>query len=243
MKQRIQKQFKRKESKYIIAQNLLTEFLTELEQYMAADDYARSTITSIYFDNADNQMIQDALAKKHGREKVRMRLYGEMTPTSAAFLEIKKKQDKVGHKYRLVSTPVSIQRYIEHGIVDGSIQDQQVTEELAFLHQRYGKLGPRMVISYDRLSFKGKVERDVRVTVDSHLLYKSLSCMEEVNRQRFALLPTDQAIMEIKVPDQQPAWLVELVARYGLEKVSFSKYGKAYLLSKEVEGGQAHAVV
>ena len=71
MKTRIvQKQFKRKETKYIVNMDVFVEFEKELRQHMTEDEFATSTITNIYFDNEDFDMIQDSLAKKSGREKI-----------------------------------------------------------------------------------------------------------------------------------------------------------------------------
>ena len=41
-------------------------------------------------------------------------------------------------------------------------------------------------------------------------------------------------IMEIKVPGENPQWMFEILNKYSLEDQSFSKYGKAYLKSKEL---------
>lgn len=92
MKTRIvQKQFKRKETKFIVDMDVFVEFEKELRQHMTEDEFATSTITNIYFDNEDFDMNQDSLAKKNGREKIRMRVYDEIpSETSQAFLEIKK---------------------------------------------------------------------------------------------------------------------------------------------------------
>ena len=112
MKTRIvQKQFKRKETKYIVNMDVFVKFEKELRQHMTEDEFATSTITNIYFDNEDFDMIQDSLAKKNGREKIRMRVYDKIpSETSQAFLEIKKKENKIGYKYRLTSNPVSTPR-------------------------------------------------------------------------------------------------------------------------------------
>jgi SPX domain-like protein, putative len=47
------------------------------------------------------------------------------------------------------------------------------------------------------------------------------------------LLEDDKVIMEIKVPGQYPQWLADILNKYGLEDQSFSKYGNAYLKTKE----------
>ncbi len=86
-----QKQFKRKETKYILSKATWRLFLRDAQPHLLADDYAHSTITSIYFDNEDFDMVQDALSKKHQREKVRIRIYdAQPHANSTAFLEIKK---------------------------------------------------------------------------------------------------------------------------------------------------------
>lgn len=169
----IQKQFKRKESKYILDKAILYAFLEDLCPYMVADEFAQSTITNVYFDNEEFDMIQDALAKKNGREKVRMCLYdAQPRASSAAFLEIKKKEDKVGYKYQLTSNPKFLSHYIETGVVDATIHDVKVTAELTELRKRYGQIQLMMYIYYDRVSFKGKGDSKIRLTIDQNLLYR-----------------------------------------------------------------------
>ena len=75
--QKIQKQFKRREVKFILDKETFAQFEQELSQYMVEDQFAKSTISNVYFDNDDFDMIQDAVAHKNGREKVRMRVYDQ----------------------------------------------------------------------------------------------------------------------------------------------------------------------
>lgn len=229
----IQKQFKRIETKYILNKSQLKHLLVDLNQYMLADDFAQSTITNVYFDNPDFQMVEDSLAKKYGKEKIRMRFYDQCpTNDSQAFLEIKKKLDGVGFKYRLTSNPVSVTNYVTTGLADASIVDEQVTAELRHLRQRYGTLQPKMMIAYDRESFKGKVDQGVRVTLDKNLVYRDNRLFDYADRSGHALLPADQVIMEVKVAGDQPCWLVDILERFGLEKTSFSKYGQSHQLNQ-----------
>lgn len=237
----VQKQFRRKESKYIVDKKVFAQLQAELEEYMLADDYAKSTITNIYFDNDDFEMIQDAIEKKNGREKVRMRIY-DTSPNahSQAFLEIKKKENKVGYKYRLTSTPLAVVNYVEKGIADQTITDEMVTSELADLQKRYGAIKPKMYIYYDRVSFKGKEDKKVRLTVDQNLLYRDHQVDVDQGKYGRDLLDPEKVIIEIKVPEEQPAWLLALLDKYRIEKQSFSKYGTAYRLAQESKGGQQH---
>lgn len=238
----VQKQFKRKESKYIVDKKVFALLELDLKKYMVADDYAQSTITNIYFDNDRFEMIQDAIAKKYGREKVRMRVYDtNPSENSQAFLEIKQKENKIGFKYRLTSTPLAVMNYVEKGLVDQTITDEKVTSKLLALRERYGTIKPKMYISYDRVSFKGKEDKKVRVTVDQHLLYRA--DYVDMKKGKFGnhLLDPNKLIMEVKVPEEQPIWLVELLEKYQIEKQSFSKYGNAYRLTQASRGGEQHA--
>lgn len=87
----IQKQFKRIETKYIIEKDVLPQLLEDLKDYIEADAYATSPITNIYLDTENFDLIQDSIAKRNAREKVRMRLYdSEPKASSKTFLEVKK---------------------------------------------------------------------------------------------------------------------------------------------------------
>ena len=52
-------------------------------------------------------------------------------------------------------------------------------------------------------------------------------------RYGWPLLEDGKAIMEIKVPGQYPQWMAGILNKFGLMDQSFSKYGKAYLQTKE----------
>ena len=235
MKQKkIQTNFQRIETKYVLDRELLSKLEAEMRPYLVEDDYASSTITNIYFDNDDFQMIQDSIARRHGREKMRMRTYAEQpTLDSQVFLEIKKKSEEVGFKYRLVSNPSSVVNYIENGIEDSTISDQRVKDEVEQLQDRYLDLKPKMVISYDRYSMKGREDKKVRVTVDSNIRYRDYDVDLTSGRHGLPLLEDGKVIMEIKVPGEYPAWLTAILDKYDLVDQSFSKYGNAYLKSQE----------
>lgn len=59
------------------------------------------------------------------------------------FLEIKKKSEEVGFKYRLVSNPVSVVNFIENGLADATISDDRVKAEVEALQERYLDLKPK----------------------------------------------------------------------------------------------------
>lgn len=227
-----QKAFKRVETKYLVPADRLPELLQDLTKHMQADDFAQSTITSLYFDTADFQMIQDSLAKKHGKEKIRLRTYAAQPGLeSPAFLEIKQKLAGIGYKYRVKTTPFATGQALSQS-GQALSHDDQMEDQLAILQDRYGTISPRMLIAYNRLSFKGLEDDAVRVTLDNHLTYAVVDQLTLTSSLTAPLLPQNQLVMEIKVADQLPTWLQAILDQYGLEKVSFSKYGQAYQLHR-----------
>ena len=89
---KVQKKFQRIESKYLVDAKTMTALEKEFSQHLVPDDYPVSTIRNLYFDNADYDLVEDSLARLHGREKVRMRTY-----------DAKPKAESLGHKYRFVA--------------------------------------------------------------------------------------------------------------------------------------------
>lgn len=225
-----QKEFKRVETKYLMNRNQLHDLLLDLERQMEADDFAQSTITSLYFDTQNFDMIQDSLAKKYGKEKLRLRTYDEKpNHDSSAFLEIKQKMNGIGYKYRVKTTPQMATETL--AIQDSSLNlDDRMAGQLEVLKSRYGAIGPRMLICYKRLSFKGKNNPNIRVTIDTNVNYTPVNTLTLSHPENQPLLPEDQLIMEIKVDEHLPSWLQTILETYALEKTSFSKYGRAYQL-------------
>ena len=87
MKKTVETSFKRIETKYVVNKEDLDDLLKDLKKYVVEDDYPISTISNVYFDTEDFDVILDAFAKQNRRKKSRMRTYVEYpTVESSAFL-------------------------------------------------------------------------------------------------------------------------------------------------------------
>ncbi len=155
----IETTFKRIETKYVVSKEILDKLVQDLKKYLVEDDYPISTISNIYFDTEDFDILQDEHLGDKRKEKVRMRTYlSQPKIDSQVFLEIKTKdQEGIGRKSRLLSTPSPIINFITKGHLDASITDTVVIEKVKKLHQDYKQtIKPRMYIYYDRYSLKEK---------------------------------------------------------------------------------------
>ena len=244
MSKNLQTKFKRIETKYIVHKETLALLKEEFKAHLVPDDYPTSTITNIYFDSADFQMIRDALARKNERKKIRMRTYtNNPNLNSPAFLEIKSKDEMgIGHKFRLTATAHTILDFVEYGIRSEQITDEAISEELDNLRLVHNGIAPMMYIYYDRFSMKGIEDPNVRVTIDHNLIYRDENLDFESGKYGQPLLDEDYVIMEVKVPGMCPAWLQNILDKHGLVDQSFSKYGNAYLKSQATKDIQSVGV-
>lgn len=71
----IETSFKRIETKYVVAKTDLANLIEDLKTYLVEDDYPTSTISNIYFDTEQFDMIQDDNQGTKRKEKIRMRTY------------------------------------------------------------------------------------------------------------------------------------------------------------------------
>ena len=240
----IETSFKRIETKYVVAKTDLANLIEDLKTYLVEDDYPTSTISNIYFDTEQFDMIQEDSQGTKRKEKIRMRTYlSQVQPDSQVFLEIKSKDSAgVGRKYRLLSTPQSITQFMTKGQLDSSIKDQMMIEKIQQLQEEYQQaIIPRMYIYYDRFSLKEKKEisgfpyNKIRITIDQNLTYRDDNVSLFSGKDGFPLLNEDIVIMEIKAPGRKPQWLQDILDQYGLVEQKFSKYSCAYHKSQGLD--------
>lgn len=233
----LETKFKRIETKYVVSKEILEKLIQDLKEYLVEDDYPISTISNIYFDTEDFDVLLDDDFGDKRKEKVRMRTYlSQPKVDSQVFLEIKTKdQEGVGRKFRLLSTPITILNFMTKGHLDASITDKVVIEKVKKLHQDYKQgIKPRMFIYYDRYSLKEKkyIEgynyNKIRITIDQNLVYRDENVNLFSGNQGAPLLDDNTVIMEIKAPGNKPQWLQDILNKYGLIEHKFSKYSCAY---------------
>lgn len=87
--------FERYEKKYLLTEAQYLGLKRVFEDRMAADAYGVHTISNIYFDTKDFELIRTSLAGPVYKEKLRLRAYGAVNEKSTVFLEMKKKYSGV----------------------------------------------------------------------------------------------------------------------------------------------------
>lgn len=222
---RINTVFKRYEKKYFLEGGQYQRFLEMAEQYMQVDEYGKSTICNLYLDTADFELIRNSIEKPVYKEKLRLRSYGVPKPGDTVFLELKKKYKGVVYKRRIALSLEEAYRSIQAGAVDGS--RGQIGREINYFLEMYHPV-PRVYLAYDRIAMYGKEDEELRMTFDFRIRSREENLDLAAGDEGELLLPDDTVIMEIKVKDAYPMWLIHALEAVEIYPCSFSKYGNVY---------------
>ncbi len=226
--------FKRKEIKFLLSKQQYKALIETIDEYMIPDEYCKNGneygIYNIYYDTKDSFLIRESLSKPYYKEKLRLRSYFSPTaPQDRVFLELKKKIGGIVTKRRVTLTLEEAERYISTGVrpVTDKYITNQVLDEIDVFMSNYD-IVPAQYISYQRMAFFGKDDKDFRLTFDRALTDRrhDLSLSKECYGRQ--IIRPDQRLMEVKITNAMPYWLSQKLSELGVYKTSFSKYGKAY---------------
>lgn len=236
------KSFKRVEKKYMINEKQKEELLKVLYAHMELDSFCKNErtyrIQNIYYDTENNELISKSISKPRFKQKIRVRKYDSMDDY---FLEIKKKSDGVVGKRRITLSSQEVDDFINRRIkpLRTSFIDNSVIGEIDYLLEHY-KIVPKVYISYERLGFFDRENKELRITFDNNIHTKRNNLVFDKDDYERNLLPERIYIMEIKSTMNFPLWLVKELSKLKIYPHSFSKYGEEYkLLIKE---GDTHGI-
>lgn len=218
--------FKRYELKYLITLEQRRYMLDVMSQYMEPDQYGRSTVRNVYFDTEDYRLIRRSLEKPIYKEKLRMRSYSDATPDSTVFVELKKKYKGVVYKRRLTMREGDAMGWLCGGTE--CHVSSQISGEIDYFLSCYGKLMPRVFLSYEREAFYENGGGDLRITFDSDILARQTELSLTQPPDGKGIIDDGQVLMEIKCSGGIPLWLTSALSAERLYKTSFSKYGRVY---------------
>ena len=216
---------KRYELKYLLDKSQ-TDFLKErLKGHMQVDRYGKTSIASLYYDTPNNQLIRSSMEKPLFKEKIRLRTYGLATEETPVFLELKRKAYDIVYKRRIETTIPQVNKFFagEGDICAGG----QINREIKAFRDFYKTLVPSCLIIYDRTAYF-EPNGDLRLTIDENPRYRAEDLTLTKSMDGISLLDEGWTVLEVKVQEAMPLWLVEIISAGKISKGSFSKYGEAF---------------
>lgn len=226
--------FKRYEMKYLITKEQFDALTPKMQTHMKHDEHCQNgrdyTIFNIYFDTHDSDIIRHSVSKPYYKEKLRLRSYSIPTsPDDKVFLELKKKIGGIVNKRRAVLTLQEANDFIDSGIypVTTNYTNNQVLNEIAYFLY-YNKVIPTVFIGYNRIAFFGKDDKDFRITFDYNITTRRTDLRLDKTGYEKPLLNQGQYLMEVKISNSLPLWLVNILSELKIYKTGYSKYGQEF---------------
>lgn len=216
---------KRYEMKYILSREQLFFLQSSLLGHMEVDQYGKTSIASIYYDTPDYRLIRRSIERPAYKEKIRLRSYGLAKKDDHVYLELKRKVEGVVYKRRVETSEDEASSFLNNK--QDSIGENQIAKELVYFRNFYNKLEPKIMVAYDRTSYK-EIDGDIRLTIDENPRYRTYDLNLHSSMDGELLLPSGCAILEIKVQQEMPLWLVSILSKGKIYKSNFSKVGEAY---------------
>ena len=214
---------KRVEMKYILNAEQLDYLQEALKGHMEVDQYGLTSIASLYFDTPNHRLVRNSIEKPLFKEKIRLRSYGLAKENSKVYLELKRKTEKIVYKRRITTTQLEVEDFLN----DYLDYEGQIGKELNFFRDQYKELVPSFLIIYDRLAYY-EPNGNLRLTIDQNPRYRVKDLNLSTSLEGNSLLPKGNAILEIKVQEAMPLWLVRILNEGKIYQSSFSKVGEAY---------------
>jgi len=213
----------------------------------ASGDPPEYSVTTLQLDTISSDLVLAKERKTFDRFKLRIRTYGtDSAPTNPVFLEIKRRSGGVILKSRAKMKRAD---YRPGMVLDpGQLPTLATGKDNANLMEfsricRQIEARPRMLIRYLRESYFGENDDYARVTIDRRICYRptaswNLPGEELQDRKYWRAMDTQTAlrsnfagfILELKAMRDVPTWMVELIQRFNLTPVGFSKYATAHRL-------------
>ena len=216
--------FCRRELKFLINAEQRRQLERVFAEKMTPDKFGHSSIRNIYYDTPDFRLIRRSLEKPVYKEKLRLRCYGD---SQQVFLEVKKKYKGIVYKRRIALTERVAEAFMEFR---GTIPDTQIGREMVYFRDFYKNLQPQVYLSYERDAWFSKDDPGLRITMDDQIRYRYSNLHLDQAPGGREILPPGLSLMEVKAENAIPVWLMALLAQLKISKISFSKYGRAYLM-------------
>lgn len=215
--------FQRRELKYLLTREQMTQVLEAITPHMVADPHGPAIVRNLYFDTDSYRLIRRSIEKPVYKEKLRLRSYVPAGADDPVFVEVKKKYKGVVYKRRMTMAQQLAIQWLTGAYTPEA--PGQIGREIDYFRSFYGPLKPVCHLSYRRLAFQ---KEDFRVTFDDQIQARTTDFTFASGPPGTALLPENLVLMELKCVGGMPLWMAQTLSRLGLYKTSFSKYGTAY---------------
>lgn len=230
-----QLQSSRFELKYVIGESCARAVRDFALSYLVPDEHADPAknceypVHSLYLDSPSLALARATMQGHKNRFKLRIRFYDD-DDDSPAFLEIKRRENAVIKKQRVMMRKSSTRRLLAghwptpEDIIDPSPKGMAALQEFTRLRGMLQADG-QAVVSYMREAYVTPNDNSVRLTFDRRLLGYRYDGTGRLVRAGTPVEPrVGGVILELKFTDRFPVWMRHMVRSFSLVRRSMAKY-------------------
>lgn len=246
--------WRRFETKYVVTAAQAAELSQFCRRYLEPDRFAARApqgtypILSVYLDSPRRDLLRHTLEKRLHRFKLRIRTYRPPQFTSGvpgpAFLEIKRKDEGVSHKFRACVQEVDpfllMRADFEAPDWIGALspEEQRYAAEFCALSAAL-QAEPAVAVFYRREAYETTWGGRVRITLDRDLQAGIIEPGTGRARSWWPVLREPRLVVEIKYDNACPFWLAELLRRMQVVGRASSKYVRCIQIADRMRGPAA----
>lgn len=237
----------RYELKYFVPHEQVAEICQFIAPYCQLDSHSATApnhfypVYNIYLDTPDSYFLRQRLANAANRFNMRIRIY-QATPTNThLYLELKHRIKEWVYKTRFMLPARHLAAFTSHQLLakDLPLSKTQRNHAVDFQNKLTAfNAGPKIFTRYERKAFFSRVDFYARVTFDRSLAYYPENTYDTTPKDEYftpydhqgIFQPGCSVVLELKcIPDQVPAWMIDLIRRFELKRMGFSKFMHASL--------------
>lgn len=228
----------RYELKYLIPFSMVEPISNYVASFCDMDYYSQIspdgfyTINSLYFETPNYHFMR-AKENQTGRYSLRVRSYGD-TPKVPYYFETKQKVADFSKKRR-GRVPIEnwADLFLNPDAVKGFEPEADIHLQYFISLARMYNAHPTILTQYRRKAYLSTVDDYARVTFDRSLRYRAESNYNVIPTEASMLnydhpgtfgTPGVNVILELKCERKVPMWIVDLIRRFHLTRVGFSKF-------------------
>lgn len=214
----------RVENKYNCSESELRTLQNRLEGVLRADSNENCpegySIISLYFDDFQDNCLNDTVDGVEVRDKYRIRIYNNVLDVIK--LEVKSKKDGYIYKKSKTITKEQADKLIRGECIEdsSSLEDPATLFNLAI---RTKGLRPKVIVAYERKAYVFG-PGNTRITLDRNV--RASDRVEDFGKENicYDFLHEYDKVLEVKYDEFIPDFLLQLLELGNMQQTSYSKY-------------------
>lgn len=227
------RRFNRYELKYLIDARRRDELVSDLSHFLVPDRHGDSRgfyhVASLYYDSPDLEAYRSKIEGLRFRRKLRLRVYppdGDVRKVTQGHVEIKQRTNRTVQKRRLVLPLREAEALCRADEPLRALDplDAEVASEVHYM-VRAQRLRPTCIVAYQRQAFVAeRFDSGMRVTFDVNLRGRTTALQIDERAANHFFIRPDHLVLEVKVNERIPSFMVALLARHECVLTRLSKY-------------------